>query len=262
MLTIAHLSDLHFGRLQAGVVHRLAGDLKRVAPDLTVISGDLTQHGRRREFRAARHFLNGLPGEWLSVPGNHDLPRVNLLERFTEPFERYRRLIGPDLCPVWRHEEAVVVGVNTARSFGPHWNWAHGRISRGQVRHVAEVMASATPRQTRIVVAHHPFVAPEIRPDLRLVGGRKAATEQFARCGVDVILSGHFHVGYAAPLTHEAAPGGHVLLAIQASTATSSRVRGDGNAYNVLTFDGPRIDLQVRRWRDGGFEPGPMRRIR
>ena len=90
----------------------------------------------------------------LAVPGNHDLPRINLVERFTAPFDRYRRLIGPDLCPLWRHAEAVVVGVNTARSFGAHWNWAHGRISREQVRHVADVMAAATPRQTRIVVAH------------------------------------------------------------------------------------------------------------
>ena len=184
------------------------------------------------------------------------------MERFTAPFDRYRRLIGPDLCPLWRHAEAVVVGVNTARSFGAHWNWAHGRISREQVRHVADVMAAATPRQTRIVVAHHPFVAPEIRPDLRLVGGRRAAVSQFARCGVDVILSGHFHLGYAAPVAHEAAADGHVVLAVQASTATSSRVRGDGNAYNVLRLDGQRIDLQVRRWRDGRFVPGPTRRIR
>ena len=53
MTTIAHLSDLHFGTEDAAMAERLAAELHELRPQLTVISGDLTQRARRRQFAAA-----------------------------------------------------------------------------------------------------------------------------------------------------------------------------------------------------------------
>ena len=43
MRLLAHLSDLHFGRVERGVLDALRSRLWQVRPDLVVVSGDLTQ---------------------------------------------------------------------------------------------------------------------------------------------------------------------------------------------------------------------------
>ena len=60
MRTVAHISDLHFGRIDHRVVDALVEDLDEQKPSLTIISGDLTQRARRSQFREARAFLDRL----------------------------------------------------------------------------------------------------------------------------------------------------------------------------------------------------------
>jgi predicted MPP superfamily phosphohydrolase len=79
--TIVHLSDLHFGRLDPELPSTLQRAVVEAAPDLVVVSGDLTQRARVAEFKAAARFLEGLPAPQLTVPGNHDVPLYNLLQR-------------------------------------------------------------------------------------------------------------------------------------------------------------------------------------
>src|SRR5687768_15888552 len=57
---IAHLSDLHFCRTNPAVVEALVAELNADPPDLAAVSGDLTMRARRREYRAARAFLDRL----------------------------------------------------------------------------------------------------------------------------------------------------------------------------------------------------------
>jgi 3',5'-cyclic AMP phosphodiesterase CpdA len=53
MRTIAHISDLHFGRHSVLAARGLSEQLSKMRIDLVVISGDLTQRARRVEFEAA-----------------------------------------------------------------------------------------------------------------------------------------------------------------------------------------------------------------
>ena len=111
MRTIAHLSDLHFGREDPRAVDALARDLDELAPSLVAVSGDLTQRARAREFEKARDFLTGLAGPVLVVPGNHDVPLFDVVRRFVSPLGRYRAFVAEDLEPVHEDEELVVVGI-------------------------------------------------------------------------------------------------------------------------------------------------------
>src|SRR5436190_16940942 len=97
MRTIAHISDLHFGRLDPPVAEGLVADLADRKPSLLVVSGDFTQRAREGQFRAAADFLKRLPTPQLLVPGNHDIPLYNLIRRFFFPLDRYRRIIGDEL---------------------------------------------------------------------------------------------------------------------------------------------------------------------
>src|SRR3954471_6899322 len=125
MRTIAHISDLHFGRIDPPVVEALAADLAAHKPDLLVVSGDFTQRARAGQYKAAAEFLKRLPKPQLVVPGNHDIPMYDwfFLPRFLAPLRNYRRYITRDLRPFYQDDELVVLGINTARSLTHKSGW-------------------------------------------------------------------------------------------------------------------------------------------
>ncbi|HEX9172967.1 MAG TPA: metallophosphoesterase, partial [Telluria sp.] len=129
MRTLVHLSDLHFGRVDPALLDPLRELVHRIAPDVVVVSGDLTQRARSGQFEAARAWLDTLPGPQVIVPGNHDISLYNVFRRFVKPLERYKRYITDDLDPIYIDEEIAVLGVNTARSL----TFKDGRVNDRQV---------------------------------------------------------------------------------------------------------------------------------
>src|SRR3954453_20827658 len=87
MRTIAHISDLHFGKVDPPVAEGLIADLAGRKPDLLVVSGDFTQRARARQYEDAAAFLRRLPTPQLVVPGNHDIPMYDwgFIPRFVAP---------------------------------------------------------------------------------------------------------------------------------------------------------------------------------
>lgn len=80
-MLIAHLSDLHLcpdGTLYQGVLDtapRLAEALAKAAafaPDLLLLSGDLTEDGDAASYARLCDMLSGFPAPILAIPGNHD----------------------------------------------------------------------------------------------------------------------------------------------------------------------------------------------
>jgi 3',5'-cyclic AMP phosphodiesterase CpdA len=117
----AHLSDLHFGRVNPAAVDGLLRSLEDTRPDLVIVSGDFTQAARTEEFIAARAFLDRLLAPTFAVPGNHDLPQWNPIERLLRPYERYRRFIAEELEPFWSDAEVGIVGMKSPRRRGRGW---------------------------------------------------------------------------------------------------------------------------------------------
>ena len=253
MKLLAHISDLHFGRTDPAVVEGLLADLGSLKPHLIIVSGDLTQAARRREFRAAKEFLGRLPAPYLVIPGNHDVPPVNILERFIAPFARYRHYIQPDICPSFQEADLAVLGINTARRFRWRWNWALGSISQAQIDRVASFFGGMSDSIFKIVVTHHPFLAPPDTPHEDLAAHAAEAIPVFEAVGVDLILSGHLHRGYRGEVNGQK-PGLHrSVLVVQASTATSTRLRSEPNAYNCILLDGAKVGFRVRSWDGARF---------
>ncbi|WP_237212834.1 metallophosphoesterase family protein [Falsiroseomonas oryziterrae] len=247
MTVIAHLSDLHFGAEDPAVVEALADDVARARPDLVVVSGDLTQRARHREFHAAIQFLRSLPAPVLAVPGNHDVTAFDVLERFSDPWGRWQRHVASDTEPVWTDAEVAVVGLNTARRGGLYLNWARGRVGADRLARLETRLTCLPDTLFRIVVAHHPFAAPVLRPDARLVGGAAAALEVFARHDVQMVLTGHLHLPDIAPV-----PGARMML-VQASTATSHRLRGASNAWHRISVREGVAAIASRYWDGAGW---------
>jgi 3',5'-cyclic AMP phosphodiesterase CpdA len=256
---LVHLSDLHFGTedkvVTAGLVAELDGRAGAI-PALVAISGDLTQRARDREYRAARAFLDRLPGPYLVVPGNHDIPLYDLFSRLTRPLARYRRHISEDVTPLHVDDELAVAGVDTAHGR----TWKDGRITPEQAAVIHGQLINQGQRW-KIVVAHHPFMLPSgVDPDER-VDGADAAITVFEEAGVSLILSGHLHVSFAADVAGFRSEDRRIV-AVNAGTCISDRTRGEPNAYNRLRFDGDQLIIVHRIWDGRAFADGPSKTYR
>ncbi len=263
-MRMAHLSDLHFGRHDEDLAPTLAPELDAQNLDLVVISGDFTQNGTEGEFAQARDFIDSLRAPVFAVPGNHDVPQLNLFRRLISPYALYRRYIDAELEPFVEIDGVAIAGLRTSRRITPDLNWANGYLDRSQLRDLEGRLAQAAPEAVRVIVAHHPLLYPETGEPKRQRRVRRAdrALEAFSRLGVRLVLSGHFHLSYVRvheqPGTvKEGAPDGlrrataAPILVAQTSSTTSTRLRGHPNAYNLISIEGAEIEIDVREWREG-----------
>ncbi len=240
---VLHLSDLHFGRISPGLPEALLEAATRIAPDLVVISGDLTQRATKLEFEQARAFLDQLPYPQIVVPGNHDIPLHNLYARFVHRLSRYQRYITEDLEPVYQDGEIAAFGVNTARSS----TWKGGRINSVQIEALRTRLCEADPNVARIVVTHHPFEIPQGFHLRNAVGSARAALERWSDCGADLLLCGHLHVADSTTTLQRYSQVSWRSIVVSAGTATSTRGRGSPNSFNAITVEGRRA-VRVTKW--------------
>lgn len=243
MAVLLQISDTHFGTerpMVAEALLRLAHDQR---PDLVVLSGDITQRARSRQFRAARAFVDRIAAPLLALPGNHDIALYNLISRVFRPYADYRKAFGDELEPVHVSPELLVLGVNTTRP----WRHKNGEVSREQIERVAARLRQAAPGQLRAVVVHQPVAI--VRPSDRrnLLRGSAVAVAEWAAAGCDLVLGGHIHLPYVLALPGLSRP----MWAVQAGTAVSWRIRdGVPNSVNLVRWgdDAPRGRCRIERW--------------
>jgi 3',5'-cyclic AMP phosphodiesterase CpdA len=256
MARLIHLSDLHFGAHDDRLVEAVAERVDAEAPDLVVVSGDLTQRARTEQFQEACAFLERLREaghDVLAVPGNHDVPLYDVLRRFLSPLTRYKRFIDDTLCPYHETAGVAVLGINTARSL----TFSEGRINEEQMEFIRETFARTDPAAMRVLVTHHPlFALPvgETGEVGRAVGRSELALDAIAEAGVDLLLAGHHHTASthsARDLATRAGPS----LVVQAGTATSVRLRDEEQSFNRLDIEGDSVTLTVQSWAGDSFAP-------
>ncbi|HVW85116.1 MAG TPA: metallophosphoesterase family protein [Bryobacteraceae bacterium] len=241
---IAHLSDLHFGRVDRNTLDPLVSAIDDLRPDVIAVSGDLTQRARREEFREARAFLDRLPGPRVVVPGNHDVPLHNPYSRFVSKWARFREYIHAETEQSYSDDAMVVIGINTARAL----TWKGGRISFGQMESVRQCFCSATSGALKVLVVHHPIDVPWDWSKANQVLRARRALAQWSDCGVDLILAGHAHQAFAGGASEALRIGSHRAVIVQAGTATSTRGRGEPNSFNVIRVTARAIEVMRQTW--------------
>lgn len=250
-MRLALIADLHFGREDPALVPLLRKAILACEPDILVIAGDFVQRARAAHFRPARAFVDSLSAPMLSVPGNHDIPLLNLPARWLRPRAAYRRWIARETEPVWENDTLSLIGVDTT----DRWSHQSGRVTARQVRRVCRLIRGAGKRLP-VIVAHHPF---HQRPEVakKLMRGAPEALHAWAECGPQIILSGHVHEFFVEPFTARKENG--MTLQIHCGTSVSTRTRGAENDFAVLDFDLPRVTVRRMVFGQGDFRPGEER---
>jgi 3',5'-cyclic AMP phosphodiesterase CpdA len=256
MTLLLQVSDPHFGTERPEVVEALVELALQRRPDVLVLSGDITQRARRRQFAAALRFCERLAvPRWLVLPGNHDIPLYDVFTRVFAPYRLYRRAFGADFAPLLDLGDLLVIGVNTTRRY----RHKHGEVSAAQIAAVATRLREAAPGQLRIVVTHQPVDLPPERDQNNLLRGRDDAVPAWVGAGVDLILGGHIHLPFVRPLGSSFPALHRRAWCVQAGTAVSHRTRAEvGNSVNFVGTDLAGGRALVERWdyRSGvGFVP-------
>ncbi|MBY9068003.1 metallophosphoesterase [Hyphomonas sp. WL0036] len=245
-MKLAHLADLHFGRENRDALSAAAGIIRELDVDAIVVSGDLTQRGKREEFQAAQEWLSKFSAPVLSIPGNHDTPLLNLPARAADAFGRYERYFGGLTRPL-QLDGVSIRGLNTSRGWQARMNWAEGSVNLDDLD-AAIGPPDACEGEVRIVACHHPFQSPE-KASLQTATRRGAeASARLAASPVQILLTGHVHTPHAELIRE---PQGR-YIAITAGTL-STRLRAQPPAFNIISIQDGIAVLNVQSFEGGRF---------
>ncbi|GHC42272.1 metallophosphoesterase family protein [Roseibacillus persicicus] len=245
--TLLHYSDPHFGASDSRIASAAVRQALTLDPDATVVSGDFSMRGRRREFLAARIWLEELPGSPIVFPGNHDVPAFNnLWERFTAPFQNYRKHLSEEEEPQAELGTlGKIVTVNSCTPFGWHRDWSRGFLSPMQGTHIANSFEGLPPEKLRILGMHHPLLASGEKKRA-LVSPLPLISNMLQDNQVDLVLAGHFHQSKVGvfPMDNAKRP----LVVSQAPSICSTRLKGEPNGFHFLHLSPDEITIEAWQW--------------
>ena len=175
MKRIAHLSDLHLcdAHFLKDIAEEVVVSLNEIAPDIVVITGDLTQNGVYPEFEGAKEFIDRIDcRNKVIVPGNHDSRNVGYLF-FEEIFA--------ERSSCYSFEGVTVVGVDSSEP-----DIDDGHIGREMYDWIAK--SFETDGFKVFALHHHLIPVPMTGREEQILVDSGDVLELLSNCGVDIIL--------------------------------------------------------------------------
>ena len=207
-MKIIHLSDIH---ISSSNFHkewgmRVVDFVNSQAPDLLVITGDLTNEGHIHEFEMWQEYFSLFKiGKCIIVPGNHDAKN--------DGWEIFEELIGPR-HPVFENGEIVVQGIDSSEP-----DIDDGNVGRHNYPQIRKTMSAKG--KVKIVMLHHHLIPiPGTGRERQIPSDAGDVLELIKNCGVHLVLSGHRHRNWIWNLEG--------TYFITCATSTSRRLKGRG----------------------------------
>jgi 3',5'-cyclic-AMP phosphodiesterase len=221
---IAHISDIHCGspHFQPELLERAIEEINELAPDVTVVSGDLTTDGFKAEYEMARAYVDRIEcSDTIVIPGNHDSRNVGYVH-----FEELFGTRSPEL-----HKGGVsIVAVDSSEP-----DLDYGQIGRNRYHRIEEQFAR--PADLRVFVLHHHLLpVPGTGRERNIVYDAGDLLEVLLRSRVNLVLCGHKHVPHAWKLED--------MFVVTAGTVSSLRLRGHTRpCYNIVEIGPERVSI-------------------
>lgn len=238
-LKLFHISDIHFGLEDPAALAWVEDCIGAERPDAIAITGDLTMRARHHEFIAACKWISSLDVPVTVEIGNHDMPYFNPIERFLDPYKRFRGIEAVLERELDLGGVALVPLKTTARA---QWrtNWSQGCITRPALAKTLAILDALPPGTRALITAHHPLVEVNARGNVLTTRG-KHALEELAKRKVLGVLTGHVHDPF--DLIEQTAFG--PVRMIGAGTL-SKRLRSTPPSFNQITIDSGKVVVEAR----------------
>ncbi|OQX15201.1 MAG: phosphodiesterase [Desulfobulbaceae bacterium A2] len=204
------------------------------APDLVVITGDLTEFGAAEEYAALRDILAALKAPLLVVPGNHD-EREAMRAAFADA--AYLPATG-FLHFVIDEYPLRLIGLDTLQP-----NQAGGRLCSVRLAWLEKTLARRAEAPTVIAMHHPPFNCGIEHMDKIALADSFAFADIISRHPqIELVLCGHLH------RTVRASVGGLPVLACP-SPAHQVELDLNHGAPSLFRMEPP--GFMLHRWHDG-----------
>lgn len=236
MTLLLQISDTHFGTERPEVVTALQRIAMKLAPDVLMLSGDITQRAHRAQFAAAAKVFAALPATLrIAIPGNHDIPLFNPLARIFWPYRNYAREFG-------ERESLQQLGDITILALDATYPARHkdGHLPPEHLeRQLALARSKAGESGLLVVAAHQPLYTAWVKDHRQTLLDRGESAALLSKYRADVVLSGHVHVPLIST-THKPFPElSWPFVLCGSGTTVSHRTRpGAPNSFNTLNLGG------------------------
>lgn len=217
---IAHISDLHCGSRYhiPSLAKRVIDELNQLAPDVIVVTGDLTDMGFAAEFAQAHRLLGRLACEnRIVLLGNHDARNVGD-EHFETLFGAGTRemVLGP----------VRILGMDSSEP-----DLDSGKIGRMRHRWIQERFSIESDEFKVVAMHHHLVPVPGTGRERNIVHDAGDLLRVLADSQCDLVLCGHKHVPNVWRLED--------VLIVNAGTCCTHRLRGTIRpSYNIVELHG------------------------
>src|SRR3982074_796745 len=267
MITVFHVSDLHFGwPAVPEQIEAIEEIIQKEKFDVAARAGCPPRRARAGEFQRAAAFIRDARkvSKVITVPGNHDVKWWRAPLGFgtkSQVYENYRRFIDKTLEPVLHVPGATFVGINTAHGVTRRtltWNLRDisiiGDIHKKQLDEAREIFEKSPPGDARVIVMHHNPVRGELSQRHGLKNTQKILGA-FAEMGVDLVCCGHDHQESVHYIEHTRKG---TVISTAGTVSTRSR-GGRPPPVHVITIDRDTIDVTTHVWSQdhGTFVKGP-----
>lgn len=150
-VTIAHVSDIHVGRMTCGSILRdLVKTTNDLHPDLVMFTGDLINY-ELSDLTEAMDLVKAMPGRYgqCMIEGNHDL--------LVDGGEFHQRVKASGIPFLLNETATLTVRGYPIQFLGLSWNKAHGRKLDELInQQLTTVLKQRQPDAFPILLAHHP----------------------------------------------------------------------------------------------------------
>lgn len=226
-LLLTHLSDLHCGpRFEGRTLQEALDEINDLAPDVVIVTGDLTEDGLVDEFEEAKRYLQLLKCKCLVVgSGNHDSRTTGyrLLPRFFgEP------------SSVTAIKDAVFIMLNSSRP-----DQDGGEVGYHQRLWMKSCLDKNSGRFKVVALHHHLIPVPDTGMEKNMISDAGDVLWSLIQHGVDMVLCGHRHRPWIWNIGS--------LNVIYAGAVSTNRLRGFyQNSYNIIRIENRKIKVSLK----------------
>lgn len=234
-MKIAHISDIHAteAHLLPDLAENVIKRLNELAPDILVVTGDLTDNGYPIEYERAKRYIDRIAGaRRVVVPGNHDVRNVGDLgfEEFFGPRSRKECSNG-----------VTILGIDSTQP-----DIDDGHVGRDKYKWIEQSLDTT---DFKIVAMHHHLIpVPKTGRESSILRDAGDVLELLVRCEVDLVLCGHKHVPWVWDLNG--------MIIVNAGTACTNRVKWNiPQSFNLIEVDeSAKGAIKIHRMYSGGGE--------